>query len=101
MMPNPTLWHHMAVPTYLLIALGNFSSAVDAAVQAVIAPEDRHQIEAGKWLLSTTSVTSKDVSDKIGLSDTTTFLICPIRGYFGRSSPAVWEWLAAKTKTNA
>jgi hypothetical protein len=91
----------LAVPTYLLISLGNFSTAVDTAVQNNIPAEDRYQLESGKWFISSSGVTSKEVSDKLGISDSTTFLICPIRGYFGRSNPGVWEWLAAKTKTNA
>lgn len=83
--------------TYILIALGTSASALDAAVEAAIPKEDRQQLEPGKWLLTSALVTSKDVSDQIGISGTATFIICPIRGYFGRTRSDVWEWLAAKS----
>jgi hypothetical protein len=85
--------------TYILIALGNSASALDAAVEAAIPKEDRHQLEPGKWLLTSTLLTSRDVSEKIGIVDTVTFIICPIRGYFGRTRSDVWEWLAAKSSS--
>ena len=85
--------------TYILISLGTSSSLVDTAVQAAIPPEDRLSLEQGKWLLTSSLATSKDVSDKIGISEATTFIICPIRGYFGRTRPDVWEWLAAKSSS--
>ena len=83
--------------TYILVAIGNSASALDAAVEAAIQPEDRHCLEVGKWLVSSSLVTSKDVSDKLALSSTDTFIICPIRGYFGRARSDIWEWLAAKS----
>jgi len=95
------LW--LVMPTYLLISLGDSPETVDAAVQAKIPKEDSHQMESGKWLISSTSPTSKEVSDALAITDpTATFFIAPIRGYFGRAKPDIWEWLAAKTtKTNA
>jgi len=89
--------------TYILISLGTSSHAVDAAVDSKIAKEDVHQMEPGKWLISSTSATSKELSDNLGLSDSATFFVAPLRGYFGRAKPDIWEWLAAKTtaKTNA
>lgn len=83
--------------TYILIALGPAAPVVDAAVEGKIPPQDRVLLEAGKWLLTSSLTTSKEVSDNLGLSVTTTFIICPIRGYFGRSRPDIWEWLAAKS----
>jgi hypothetical protein len=85
--------------TYILIALGAFASTLDAAVEAAVPKEDRQQLEPGKWLLTSALVTSKDVADKLGISETVTFIICPIRGYFGRTRSDVWEWLAAKSST--
>jgi hypothetical protein len=85
------------IVTYILIALGTSASALDAVVEAVIPKEDRQQLESGKWLLTSALITSKDVSDQLGVSETTTFIICPIRGYFGRTRSDVWEWLAAKS----
>jgi hypothetical protein len=83
--------------TYILMALGPSASAVDAAVESAISAEDRLSLEAGKWLLTSSLATSREVSDMIGISDSTLFIICPIRGYFGRTRPDVWEWLAAKS----
>jgi hypothetical protein len=83
--------------TYILVAIGNSSPALDRAVEAAFPPEDRHCLEAGKWLVSSSLVTSKDVSDKLGLSPADTFIICPIRGYYGRARSDIWEWLGAKS----
>jgi len=85
--------------TYLLIALDSFAEPLDSAVESGISQEHRHKIESGKWLISSTRATSKDVSDSLGISTTTTFFIAPIRGYFGRAKPDIWEWLAAKAET--
>jgi hypothetical protein len=85
--------------TYILIAIGPADAAIDAAVQAAIPAEDRLSLETGKWLLTSSLPTSKEVSDRLGISATATFIICPIRGYFGRTRPDVWEWLAAKSST--
>jgi hypothetical protein len=87
---------------YLLISLGTSATNVDAVVQSKIAPEDSRQLESGKWLISSASATSKEVSDLLGISEAVTFFIVPVRGYFGRAKPDIWEWLAAKAaKTNA
>jgi hypothetical protein len=83
--------------TYILIALGSATPAVDSAVVAEIPEEDRLSLEPGKWLVTSSLSTSKAVADKIGLSTSALFIICPIRGYFGRTRPDVWEWLAAKS----
>lgn len=83
--------------TYLVIALGSSAEALDRAVQTKAAKEDSHQIESGKWLVSSTLATSKDVSDWLGIGESALFFLAPVRGYFGRAKPDVWEWLAAKT----
>ncbi|HZB87452.1 MAG TPA: hypothetical protein VE291_02235 [Terracidiphilus sp.] len=83
--------------TYILIALGGSVAAVDEAVESLIPAEDRLLLEQGKWLLTSSLATGKDVSEKLGIATSATFIICPIRGYFGRTRPDVWEWLAAKS----
>lgn len=83
--------------TYILIALGPVAPVIDAAVEAKIPTQDRLSLEAGKWLLTSSLATSKELSDYLELTVATTFIICPIRGYFGRTRPDVWEWLAAKS----
>jgi len=83
--------------TYILVALGNSGTAVDAAVTELFPTEERHQLEPGKWLISSSLVTSKDVSDRLALPASEVFIICPIRGYFGRARSDIWEWLGAKS----
>lgn len=83
--------------TYILIALGDASAQVDAAVNASFPLEDRLSLEPGKWLLTSSLPTSKEVSDRLGITSAATFILCPIRGYFGRTRPEVWEWLAAQS----
>lgn len=83
--------------TYILIALGTSASTLDVAVEAVIPKEDRHSIESGKWLITSSLVTSKDLSEKLAIAEPETFIVCPIRGYFGRARSDIWEWLAAKS----
>ncbi len=74
------------------------AGAVDLAVVRAIPEEERHQIEPGKWLISSQKPTSKDVSDLLDLSvEKTVHFIAPIRRHFGLAKPDVWEWLAAKS----
>jgi hypothetical protein len=87
--------------TYIVIALDSNTVPLDSAVNETIPKEDRHQLEAGKWLVSSSMLTSKDVSDKLGLPSSSTFIICPIRGYFGRARSDIWEWLAAKSSSKS
>lgn len=46
------------------------------------------------------AVTAKDVSDKLSITDGTigSGIILNIAGYYGRSNPQIWEWIAAKTR---
>jgi hypothetical protein len=85
---------------YLIVSLNtipNSDQSVDAAVQAKIPKEDAHQIESGKWLINSNAVTSKEVSDALGISEGPTYFLTPVRGYFGRAKGDTWEWLAAKS----
>lgn len=84
--------------TYVVIALKDSAAAIDAAVQTAIADEDKQQIEPGKWLLSSaTLLTSKTVADKLNLQDSESFIVFPVRGYYGRARTDIWEWLSAKS----
>jgi len=86
--------------TYLIIALLETSNAVDTAVQQKFAPTDSHKIEDGKWLIASPSITSKEVADNLQIPDNASFIVTPIRGYYGRARSDIWEWLAAKSKVN-
>jgi len=87
--------------TYILISLGDSGAAIDQAVMQKIAAEDRLQLDPGRWLINSALPTSKEVSDALGISGADTFIVCPIRGYYGRARPDVWEWLASKSITAA
>jgi hypothetical protein len=82
--------------TYMLVSLNGSKDAVDAAVQSKIPKDDALKIEMGKWLVSSTNVTSKDFSDSLGIPDAETYFVVPVKGYFGVARPEVWEWLADK-----
>lgn len=83
------------------MSVGGTENAVDTAVCTRYLPGERLSIEAGKWLLNSSKATSKEVSDDLGISETTTFIIIPIRGYYGRAQPDIWEWLASKATAHA
>lgn len=44
------------------------------------------------------AATAKDVSDRLGITDGSNGngVVLNVAGYFGRSNPQLWEWLAAK-----
>jgi len=93
-----SLWYGFGVmATYVLISLGESAPAIDSAVEQKIPVEDRLKLDAGRWLINSTLPTSKELSDNLAISDAWTFIVCPIRGYYGRARPDVWEWLAAKS----
>jgi len=87
--------------TYLITALNGSADAIDTAVASKFHGGDALKIESGKWAVVSTAVTSKDVADTLGTSDVVTYLVVPVRGYYGRARSEVWEWFAAKATTNA
>jgi DNA-binding transcriptional MocR family regulator len=90
--------------TYVIISLGESSPAVDSKVEQKIPSEDRLKLDGGRWLVNSSLPTSKELSDSLDISAAeplATYLICPIRGYYGRARPDVWEWLAAKSITTS
>ena len=87
---------------FLVVALKNSAQLIDASIAEKFASE-AYQIEEGKWAVNADSVTAKQLSDKIGITDkpvsstSVTGIVVPISGYYGRAQPDLWEWLAAKT----
>lgn len=80
---------------YAVIALKEGPAAVDEAVETKItAPNSLYKIESGKWVVKDDVATAKELSTNLGLASTTSHIILPIRGYFGRAQPDLWEWLA-------
>lgn len=87
---------------FFVVALQTSTPAVEAAIVSKIPATDLYKIESGKWIIDSALSTSKEVSDSLGLSATASHFVVPVRGYFGRAQPDLWEWLAAKTsKTHA
>ena len=87
---------------FFITALEASSPLIGLQIAAKIPPTDVYKIEDGKWILESSLSTSKDLSDFLGITQTVTFFVVPVRGYFGRAQPDLWEWLAAKTsKANA
>lgn len=85
------------MPLYAVIALKNSAPVIDQAVRSNF-PSDTYQIEPGKWIVKTDVPTAKDLSTKLGLVQAHVHLILPIRGYFGRAQPDLWEWLATQSE---
>jgi hypothetical protein len=82
---------------FFLVALQDSAPAVEAALFSKIAAGSLYTIEGGKWILDSPATTSKDLADSLGIPSTIPFFVVPVRGYFGRAQPDLWEWLAAKT----
>lgn len=88
---------------FLIVALQTSAAAIDAIISEKIPQQDSYKMESGKWIVDSPQLTSKAVSDALGLSATESHITVPVRAYFGRAQPDVWEWIAAKlaAKVNA
>jgi hypothetical protein len=68
-------------------------------VIAATYPTDHYVIEApgNEWLVSD-SGTAKDVCDKLGITggERGAAIVVGVRGYYGRKSTDLWEWMKAK-----
>jgi hypothetical protein len=80
---------------YVVIALGN-PAAVSGAV-GVHYSANNIPLAQNAWLVADAG-TTKDVSDKVGLSNgqNSTGVVFGVSGYFGYLSPSVWEWIRSK-----
>ena len=60
-------------------------------------PKDHYKLPLGQWMISFDG-TSKELSDKLGISEGTNGLgvVAAINGYFGRAPTGLWEWMKAK-----
>jgi hypothetical protein len=82
---------------FFLVALQQSAPALQVVLSSKIATGSLYTIESGKWIVDSPATTSRDLSDSLGITDAQTFFVVPVRGYFGRAEPDLWEWLAAKT----
>jgi hypothetical protein len=55
------------------------------------------QLGAGNWLVAD-SVTSKEVSDKLGVTDgkNGSAVVIEVASYYGRASTNIWSWVKNK-----
>lgn len=67
-----------------------------AAIQGQY-PADHLKVGPGQWIIAD-SGTSKDVSDKLGITTGTvgSAIIVSFSGYYGRASTNIWEWIASR-----
>lgn len=88
---------------FFVVALQGAEASVDEAISAKILATDLYKIESGKFVVDAPTIsTSKELSEFLGLLSAYSHFIVPVRGYYGRSKPDLWEWLSAKTsKANA
>jgi hypothetical protein len=82
---------------FFMVALQGAAPAVQLAISSKITAENFYTIEAGKWIIESPATTSKDLADALGITSTLSFFVVPVRGYFGRAQPDLWEWLSAKS----
>lgn len=56
-----------------------------------------------EWLVSTEGTTTKDICDKLGVTDGSigNAIVFATSGYFGRAETSIWEWMKAKLEKPA
>jgi hypothetical protein len=73
--------------------------ALEPRIQA-IAPWLYLKVAEGQWLLiAPSTTTTKEVSEKIGISipePVSIGIVVRIEGYFGRGPASTWEWISTK-----
>ena len=63
-------------------------------------PENARRIGNGQWIISATGTTTKELSDKLGLSEGLAgkVLVTSFASYYGWHDPDLWEWLSSRSK---
>ncbi len=90
---------------FVVLALDKSASTIEAAIAKEF-PENYYKIEPGKWFVAAKLITAKQMSDRLGITndendDGLTGVVITVRGYFGRGSQDMWEWVAAKSKKDS
>ena len=89
---------------FMVVALGQSAPLIDVAILQKF-PTSFYKLEAGKWFISSTFQTSKELSDALGITSdppmlpalgVATGVVVAIKGYYGRGPSDMWEWVAAK-----
>jgi len=68
---------------------------------AAISPWLSLKVKEGEWLvIAPAATTTKEVSDRLGITGVdppvSAAMVIRADGYFGRSAPSNWEWIATK-----
>lgn len=82
---------------FAIIALKTSSEAVDQAVAREF-PLTAYKVENGKWIVNANVTTAKELSVRLGIRESESHLVFPLRGYSGRAQPDLWEWLSAQSE---
>jgi len=82
---------------FFLTAVGGpvMDLAVDNAVEAKLSPQSVFKVESGKWMVKNDSPTSQNLSLTLELGGVT-HIVITVGGYYGRATPALWEWMATQ-----
>jgi len=90
---------NLSMTIFVIFNVSNPQS-LKVAIERVF-PNDHLSLGASEWLVSSASMTSRDVGDAIEISEgkNGTAIIMAMAGYWGRASNNIWEWIAAKGKT--
>ncbi|TAL87486.1 MAG: hypothetical protein EPN46_03895 [Candidimonas sp.] len=86
---------------YLIIPLRQETVEIDTAITSIIDEQDRFQLQGNSGWLVRFAGTTKEVSDKIGITgqkegEAATLgsaLVTPVTSYYGRGPADMWEWL--------
>jgi hypothetical protein len=72
----------------------------DSIIQAIKTnfPDDSYVIPSTNSVFVKFSGTSKEISDKLKISDgeTGTGIVVPVTNYYGRAPTDIWEWLKSR-----
>lgn len=83
---------------FALMASGN-PDALKSAISEKL-KEEALEVAIGQWLVVRPSTTTTaELSNELGITDGKNggAIVVSVSGYYGRSNPSTWEWIAAKT----
>ncbi len=72
---------------------------MESAIRRVF-PSDHLKVTDNEWLISAIG-TSKDISDKLGVTpgnETGPAIVFSMANYYGRAMMEVWDWIKAKAE---
>lgn len=91
----------VTVPQLFAILAQTDHEKIEAALTANF-PNNYFVLAPGQWLLVAGGLTTKEVSDLLGITTGqagNAVVIAGTGSYFGRTNPGVWEWLKSRLGT--